>query len=303
MDIVQLKYFKAVAETGHLTNAAKQLNVAQPALSVSISRLENELGVPLFDRQGRRIALNSYGKMYLSYVEQALAILEHGQSEIQAQSEKNENVLNLGLVSKLFSQMVLIGFKELYPDSRIRSYDIMEDGIDEELLKGDVDYVLASRLRQNPEIVGEEIFRERYLLAVPSDSIYASCKEISLKDIRGEEFISLPKGYEHRIITDGLCEKYGFAPNVTTECFHCHMAGLVASGAGVAFMTESQAEKNRANKQLSFIPFAEADCIRHYYILWKADRHFNKVAEGFRNYVRNYYQARGMQDPCICEPH
>lgn len=301
MDIVQLKYFKAVAQTGHLTNAAKQLNVAQPALSVSISRLENEIGVPLFDRQGRRICLNKYGKLYLESVDQALTILERAQSEVLAESEKNENVLNLGLVSKLFSHMVLIGFKELYPKSRIRSFDIMEDGIEEELLRGDVDYVLASRLRNHPELTGEEIFQERYFLAVSSDSPYASCKEISLCDLKEEEFISLPKGYEHRIITDELCEKYGFVPNVTMECFHCHMPGLVASKAGVAFMTESQTEKNRANRQLSFVPLKEADCIRHYYLLWKTDRHFNKVAEGFRAYARNYYHNHGMSDPCNCE--
>ena len=86
MDIVQLKYFKAVAQTEHLTNAAKQLNVAQPALSVSISRLENEIGVPLFDRQGRRISLNKYGKMYLESVDQALTILERAQNEVSTRT-------------------------------------------------------------------------------------------------------------------------------------------------------------------------------------------------------------------------
>lgn len=301
MDIVQLKYFKAVAQTEHLTNAAKQLNVAQPALSVSISRLENEIGVPLFDRQGRRISLNKYGKMYLESVDQALTILERAKNEVIAESEKSEAILNLGLVSKLFSHMVLIGFKELYPKCRIRSFDIMEDGIEEELLWGDVDYVLASCLRQNPEITEEEIFKERYFLAVSSDSPYASCEEISLCDLKNEEFISLPKGYEHRTITDELCKKYGFVPNVTTECFHCHMPGIVASKTGVAFMTESQIEKNRANRQLAFIPFKEKDCIRHYYLLWKTDRHFNKVAEGFRTYARNYYHNRGMTDSCRCD--
>lgn len=243
MDIVQLRYFKTVAETGHLTNAAKLLNVAQPALSVSISRLENEVGVQLFDRQGRRIQLNQYGKAYLNRVEQALHILDQAQNELLEMKNKNENVLFLGLVSKLFTHNLLIGFKKKFPTSRIRSFDVMPEAIEEELLSGDVDYVIASRKPENPELESEEIYQERYLLATSADSRYAACTKLSLSDLREERFISLPDGYEHRQITDDLCKKHGFTPNVTTECFHCHMAGLIASRTGVALVTEGFAGK------------------------------------------------------------
>ncbi len=300
MDIVQLRYFKTVAETGHLTNAAKLLNVAQPALSVSISRLENEVGVQLFDRQGRRIQLNQYGKAYLNKVEQALHILDQAQNELLEMKNKNENVLFLGLVSKLFTHSLLIGFKKNFPMSRIRSYDVMPEGIEEELLSGDVDYVIASRRSEDPELEAEEIFQERYLLAVSADSRYAACTRLALSDLREEQFISLPDGYEHRQITDALCQKHGFTPNVTTECFHCHMAGLLAAGTGVALVTEGFAAENRANPQLAFIPIADPGCVRHYYLLWKKDRAFNKMTYNFRLYVKEYYRHHGMQPACDC---
>ena len=108
MDLIQLEYFKEVAETGHLTNSAKKLNVAQPALSVSIAKLENEIGVSLFDRVGRGIYLNKCGEIYLEYVIQALSLLKKAQQEVNVYSEKLENVLNLGIVSKPFSQMMLL---------------------------------------------------------------------------------------------------------------------------------------------------------------------------------------------------
>lgn len=64
MEIQQLEYFKVVAEMQHMTHAAERLNISQPALSKSISNIEQEIGVPLFDRQGRSISLNRYGKLF-----------------------------------------------------------------------------------------------------------------------------------------------------------------------------------------------------------------------------------------------
>ncbi len=300
MDIVQLRYFKTVAETEHLTKAAKLLNVAQPALSVSISRLENEVGVQLFDRQGRRIQLNPYGKAYLNRVEQVLHTLDQAQNELLEMKNKNENVMFLGLVSKLFTHSLLIGFKKQFPMSRIRSYDVAPDEIEEELLGGDVDYILASQKPENPELEAEEIYQERYLLATSADSRYAGCNQLALSDLREEQFISLPDGYEHRQITDELCKKHGFTPSVTMECFHCHMAGLIAAGMGVALVTEGFMKENRANKQLVFIPITDEDCVRHYYLLWKKGHTGNQMTRNFRLYVKEHYRQHCMRPACNC---
>lgn len=66
MELLQLKYFCTVARLEHMTKAAEELRIAQPALSRKIARLEESVGVPLFDRHGRRIRLNAYGKAFLS---------------------------------------------------------------------------------------------------------------------------------------------------------------------------------------------------------------------------------------------
>lgn len=297
MDIVQLEYFKAVAEAGHLTNAAKKLNVAQPALSVSIARLENEIGVPLFDRVGRGIYLNKCGEIYLEHVEQALTILKQAQREVDAYCEKLENVLNLGIVSKPFSQMMLVRFKEQYPNSRIRQINIDADCVEEELKKDEVDYVISSRLSSAPGIVGEVIREEKMMLAVPADHPFAELKHIRLCDTKGEEFINLPKEYEYRMITDDMCSDSGFTANVTTECFHCHMAEMVAAGAGVALMTEERAVQNAGNTRIVFIPIVDPEYTRKHYIVWKAGHHFNKMAKEFRKYIISRYENG---DPIEC---
>ncbi|WP_215699002.1 LysR family transcriptional regulator [Clostridium sp. MCC353] len=300
MDIVQLEYFKAVAESGHLTNAAKKLNVAQPALSVSIARLESEVGVPLFDRIGRGIYLNKCGEIYLEHVEQALDILSKAQREVDTYCKKLENVLNLGIVSKPFSQMMLVHFKEQFPNSRIRQINITPDSIEEELQKNEVDYVISSRLSSAPGIVGEMIREEKMMLAVSSSHPLAERKTIRLCDLKGEEFINLPKEYEYRMITDEMCQNSGFTANVTTECFHCHMAEMVAAGEGIALMTEERARKNAGNSQLAFIPIVDPEYTRKHYIVWKAGHHFNGMAKEFRKYVISYFESEGEGDCSGC---
>lgn len=288
MDLIQLEYFKEVAETGHLTNSAKKLNVAQPALSVSIAKLENEIGVSLFDRVGRGIYLNKCGEIYLEYVIQALSLLKKAQQEVNVYSEKLENVLNLGIVSKPFSQMMLRGFKEKYPNSRIRQVDITSDCIEEELLKNEVDYVITNEPSSFSGIMDEIIHEEKMMLAVPANHPLASRKWIRLSEASQEPFINLPKGYGYRMATDEMCRDAGFAANIAMECFHCQMLEMVADGIGVALMTEERKPKRGRNSQVVFLPLKEPEYTIKYYILWKAGHHFNRIAKEFQKYLKEY---------------
>lgn len=76
MDLLHLKYFQTVARMEHITKASHKLNIAQPALSKTISSLEKELGVQLFDRKGRYIVLNEYGRLFLKRVDSILDLVE-----------------------------------------------------------------------------------------------------------------------------------------------------------------------------------------------------------------------------------
>jgi LysR family transcriptional activator of glutamate synthase operon len=78
MELQQLKYFREVAEREHVTRAAENLFVSQSAVSRAVTQLEEELGVPLFYRQGRAVMLSPYGRSFLEHVIRALNVLESG---------------------------------------------------------------------------------------------------------------------------------------------------------------------------------------------------------------------------------
>ena len=83
LELQQLKYFKAVADIGKISEAAEALFISAPALSTSISRLEKELGVQLFDRTNSRITLNAQGLILLRHVNQISDTLEDAKQELQ----------------------------------------------------------------------------------------------------------------------------------------------------------------------------------------------------------------------------
>src|SRR5436305_12774390 len=83
MDRIQLRYFQTAARHQHVSRAAAELRVAQPALSRAIARLEAELGVPLFDRRGRRVRPNRFGAMFLARADRALDEVDQGQHELR----------------------------------------------------------------------------------------------------------------------------------------------------------------------------------------------------------------------------
>ncbi|ASS63420.1 HTH-type transcriptional regulator GltC [Bacillus velezensis] len=88
MELLQLKYFQTVAYTEHISKAAEQLKIAQPSLSLTIKRLENELGTALFERKGRNIKLSSSGKILLKHVNRIFTEIENAQTEIQLEEHQ-----------------------------------------------------------------------------------------------------------------------------------------------------------------------------------------------------------------------
>jgi DNA-binding transcriptional LysR family regulator len=95
MDLLQLSYFRVVARVEHMTKAAEELFIAQPSLSKTIRRLEKEIGVPLFDRQGRSIRLNQFGKAFLEHIERIFRELEEGQREVRDRAGLEQGEVSL----------------------------------------------------------------------------------------------------------------------------------------------------------------------------------------------------------------
>ena len=122
MDLLQLRYFQAVARHQHVSRAAAELHVAQPALSRAIARLETELGVPLFDRRGRRIRLNRFGAMFLARAGRALGELDQGQHELRDAAGLAQGTVAVAAETLRTLSGLVAGFLAGHPGVSFRLY-------------------------------------------------------------------------------------------------------------------------------------------------------------------------------------
>ena len=115
MEINQLRYFRTVAEEEHISRAAEKLNISQPALSTTIRRLENDLGVELFDHVGRTIKLNENGKILLERANRILMLIDDTENILQELARQEKKMISLAVTSPQFIEGVDMFIKE-HPD-------------------------------------------------------------------------------------------------------------------------------------------------------------------------------------------
>lgn len=185
MDLTQLEYFQAVARYENITKAAKALYVSQPTLSQSIRRLEDSLGVELFDRQGGKLRLNEAGRMFLNRVDQAFAELKLGFTELDTYKNSHQDwVFIASSVIDIF-KCIMLDYHRLCPDVHIDHSLTFDRGIMELLLNSKVDFAITPTPIDDPNIHCVPLYRDE-VFAVVGESHPLACRtETTLEELAG----------------------------------------------------------------------------------------------------------------------
>lgn len=243
MELRQLRQFIILAETLNFRVAAERLNMTQPPLSVSLRKLEAELGSPLLDRTTREVRLTAVGLGFLDHARRTLFEADEARQAARAVSIGDEGVLSVGFVGTATYEVL----PELIPAFRVacpRVQLILRESTTTEILleieahKLDLGIVRAPLLRPG-RIVLDHIENDHLILALPSGHPMAGQKEVALSDLKGEPFIT----YSPRIVPSlhavvmFACQQAGFVPNIVQEAIQVQtIISLVQSGLGVALV-------------------------------------------------------------------
>lgn len=231
MELLQLKYFLAVAESEHMTNTAKQLHIAQPALTQSIHRLEQELGVSLFERAGRGIRLSPAGAYVRDRVKPAMETLENVVRDVQLFQQGEQGVVRVGVHAA--SGVAIDGiaaYSELNPHV---SFEITQD--ERERHRDVIVTTITPRGSSTVENAVEKTpFSERIGIAVPASSALGNTA--SLADFASERFIALAGSRRFREVCDTFCARRAFTPHIAFESDNpLVMKKMIGLGLGVGF--------------------------------------------------------------------
>jgi len=292
MELLQLHYFQTVARMEHMTNAAKKLHIAQPALSKTIARLEEELGVPLFDRQNRQIRLNPFGKAFLNSVETALSVLEEGRREVTDLAGIERGTIRIATTTLNRLSKALGVFREQYPEVNFRIVQVAPGSMAEMvrmLENGEVDLCFGAASLDHPRIKEADVLHAEVRLAVPHGHRLEERERIHLREARGEAFIEYKEGHPFRCMNDAFCESAGIQREVVCEVEEpSALSGLVAAGLGVAFMPTCKGDEE--TQAYTLIPIASPDCHRAFSLAWLESRYLPQAASRFREFLAEYFK-------------
>lgn len=235
MELLQLKYFSHAAKSENFSHTAQKFLVPTSCISASIKKLENELGVKLFDRTANRIKLNAYGKIWLKAVDASESILKKAKADILDFSKTPSGELKiLVLANRQKVSEDISAFKNQYPQIAFTiKHQFTADRSDMheyDLIISDRQHIPASQFEQKFWL-HEEIF-----LAVHKDNPLANKKEISITELENEKFISMHKGSSLRHCIDTFFEQKNLNLNSIIECDDpAYIRRYLHMGLGVTF--------------------------------------------------------------------
>lgn len=298
MDLVQLQYFLSVVKTRNFSKSAEELHVSQSTISMSISRLEEELGIPLFEKRGRAKVPNAAGLMFSKRVEAIFDELAVARIEL---NETFSNTAKLSLAVEFPDLFTFAEAKYLQqnPNVTINQSFLPTLAIKQMLLNKEVDFCITYDSFYDSNIFSSLLLTEKLMLLVHPDHWAAKREEVSLKELKHERLITMSDGFGFRKMTDRFCHEGGFYPAVPVEILDMQMLrSMVAQGIGVSFITEmgwreilnSRSDAALLKLNLAAVPIEEDSCKRTAYISYFKNRVLTEAAWDFYRFALDYFR-------------
>lgn len=289
MDLFKLKYFYAVAKYEHVTKAAEEIHIAQPALTKTVKQLESELGVPLFERAGRNIYLTDYGRFLKAELDKVFPIVDGLPRKLESLKEEGKNTVSLNVVAASTAVMeAVIEYKKKNPSV---IFNLIQNV---ETVDCDLSVYTNGEHVEEKKVKKRHVMEEKIFLAVPKNSRYAGYGSVELSMVKDEGFVYLAGSRQFSVICDKLCAVAGFKPHIVFESDSLvAVRNIIGAEAGISFWPEFTWGTIKPD-ETALVSVSYPDCKRDIFIELHDRQTLSIYAEDFYGFLIDFlHRKRG----------
>jgi LysR family cyn operon transcriptional activator len=292
VEIRHLHYFMAVCEELHFTKAAEKLGISQPTLSQQIRVLEDELGMPLFDRIGKKIVVTEAGSLLFSYATEMLTTLQNVKDAINDLQELQRGKISVGIMPSDLDYRItqlVIDFHQKFPKVKLRilaSIDIMR-----QVLENEVDIGIGTNVEPDDRLVIIPLRREEYVLTVSQEHPLANQTAITIAELKGLPMVMYPEGFFGREIVEEAVKKHGFQLHSILETSSVtSIMNLVRANIGATVQPYHLIQQIN-DPTLCSIRISDGAPSRSLSIIYRVDRYVSQATTAFIKQIKEYFKA------------
>lgn len=292
MDLQQLRYFQITAQMQHITNAAKVLNISQSALSTMLNRLEKELNVPLFEKQGRNVVLSPYGKHLMHHGQIILNEFDDIFRELkEMQNEQLSYTVTIGVSDSNYYGEWLIELFSALPDYKLRLLQMSQYEIQNKLLLGELDFGISPKLDATENIQTLRLVNDPYMLLISDKNPLFGQKSVTAAQLADLTFISLPPSNQPRLV-DIVSHELDQRLNIMFEGYSEMMKAVLKVSNGCILTCQHNLRHwiSPQETNYSVLNITNLVCQYELYLSWCKHHYLPRPAQFFREYIISYYQ-------------
>ena len=285
MDLRQLRVFVEIVRQGSFTQAAERLHIAQPAVSITIRKLEEELGLTLLNRQEKRVSLTAEGESLLRHAERLLDNLASAEMEMAELRGLDHGEVRIGIppmMSSYYFPLIIREFCDRYPKLKLSVNGEGAARIQRMIAKGELDMGVIAGHKLMDGLASQHFLREEIVACVPLSHPLAGRDQISLSEFLMEPLILFKEGYYMRELMDELIAAEPLQPQVVFETnLFSLVRSLIKQKLGISTFLRMVVSGDAELAAVSFDPPLHLDL----FIAWKADRHLSRANQAFIDFL------------------
>ncbi|WP_307470326.1 LysR family transcriptional regulator [Paenibacillus harenae] len=292
MELKQLQYFIAICEELHFTRAAEKMGVSAPNISQQIRKLEEELGVLLFDRVGKTIVLTEAGAILQEHGSAVFGHLQQASDAIADLKRMQGGSLSIGVLpgdADLMFNALLLNFHQTYPTISLSLLETMR--VTEQVLDRSIDVGVTIGPVNDERLTSIPLFHEEFSLAVSTNDPLAMESFIPLSRLQALKMVQFPLDHQCRKLIDRFCMDKGFTlqPHMVTTTLSS-LLQMVQSGVGACVLPRLLLD-NLHNANIRVVPLRNPTPSQDICLIYRSDRYVGYAMRTFIKALRSYIET------------